>query len=297
MFVINSKNIWQFIKKIKPRNIYTLINSIPLYIKTMEYISRGSVDVANKVSNRKILILMHFGLGDFFNMLPAIKYLAINNREVHVFVNRDNLAELNRFISQSNIYLKAIEDEAKLDDYYRINVARLRKKYFDYDLMAIGKFNKKFAFHYPISFYLELGIDPNIAFSEKFYLDESSIREKIRIFFETMPKPYVFTHLVASNSEKVWAGDVDHDTLILDPFVNRNSVSSKNFKVAQMYLELKPNLIEHLFFMINSSECFLIDSSFFNFIAHVDYKGKAHAYMRGQYFHKLDERLMKNFSL
>lgn len=297
MFVINPRNFLKVLTKINLRNIYTLFNSITLFIKTIKYIKYGTFKIIEKKPNGKILLLMHFGIGDFFNMLPAIKYLAKINREVHVFVNQRNLSELKNFCPEKNVYLKAIEDEVEIEDYYKVSVPLIKRKYFDYDLITLGKFNYKFAFYYPISFYLELGVDPGIAFTENLDLDKGSLREVVLGLFEQIQNPYVFTHLTASNKEVDWSVNISCDTLILDPFVNRNNYPSKNFDLAQAYLELKPQLIEHLFFLTKSSECYLIDSSFFNFLAHVNYKGKAHAYMRGQYFHKLDERLLKNYEV
>lgn len=297
MFVINPRNFLQLLTKINLRNIYTFFNSVPLFITTIKYIKHGSFKIIEKKPNGKILLLMHFGIGDFFNMLPAIKYLAKINREVHVFVNQRNLSELKNFCPEKNIYLKAIEDEVEIEDYYNVSVPLIKRKYSNYDFITLGKFNYKFAFYYPISFYLELGVDPHIAFTENLDLDKHSLRKVVLEFFEKIQNPYIFTHLTASNKEVDLSVNVSCNTLILDPFVNRNIYPSKNFDLAQTYLELKLHLIEHLFFLTKSSECYLIDSSFFNFLAHVNYKGKAHAYMRGQYFHKLDERLLKNYEV
>ncbi len=297
MFVINPKNFLQLLTKINLRNIYTFFNSITLFIRTTKYIKYGTFKIIEKKPNGKILLLMHFGIGDFFNMLPAIKYLAKINREVHVFVNKRNLLELKNFCPEKNIYLKAIEDVVEIEDYYNICVPLIKRTYSNYDLITLGKFNHKFAFDYPISFYLELGVDPRIAFTENLDLDKKSLRGVVLEFFEKIQNPYIFTHLTASNKEVDWSVNISCDTLILDPFVNRNNYPSKNFDIAQAYLELKLQLIEHLFFLTKSSECYLIDSSFFNFLAHVNYKGKAYAYMRGQYFHKLDERLLRNYEI
>jgi hypothetical protein len=295
MFVVNFRNFRLFLSKIRLRSVLALFNSIILFTRTYLYVTRGVRSVDESNVGGRVLLLIHFGLGDFFNMLPAIRYFASRNEEVHVFVSRRNLAELERFLLGINVYLRAIEDEVGDVDCYLANVSCIQKKYPHYKLLTCGRFSGKFAFYYPASFYIELGVDPDIAFSDRLDLDESILREPVLKFFRTIEGPYIFTHLTASDDVAAWDEDVDCNTLILDPFINRNLYPSKNFDVAQAYLEMRLHLIEHLFFLTRSSQCFLIDSSFFNFLAHTSYEGTAKAYMRGQYFHKLDERLLKKF--
>ncbi len=297
MFVIKSKNLIGFVRRISLKNINILFNSISLYLRTLAYQHWGVFSENNDKSDFSAILLIHFGIGDFFNMLPAIEHISRQYNGLHVLVRRQYISEFSKLVSDSNIQLKAVEDEMLSGDYYDIDLDQLQSKYPACKIIAVGKLNKKMTFMYPVSYYLELGVDPKIAFSQKIVLKNDSIREEVVNFYEKLKVPYIFTHLVASDAEIEWDQSLGGDILILDPLKNRNQYPSDNFDIAQKYLNLNLNLIEHLYFMLKSNKCILIDSAFFNFLAHSDYSGKAYVYLRGTYFHKLDERLIVNFDV
>ncbi len=291
---LNISNLIIIYKKINLQKIIILFNSCWLYIETLLYIKTGYYRKI-KIKKNKALILIHLGVGDFFNMVPALNYLAEKFQEVHVLVYRKNISDFNKILRKNNIYLKAIEDEDKIENYYEINLSKIKNKYEDFQLIKTGKFNKKFIFLYPTSFYIEIGVNPIIAFKDQIEIDQKTVSLSAINFYKKLQEPYIYTNLVASDYEMICDKISEKEKLILDPFINRNTYSKNNFELCQEYLKLDLSLVDHLFFLINSEECYLIDSSFFNFIAHVNYKGRGNAYMRKNYLHSLDKRLFINY--
>jgi hypothetical protein len=298
MFIVNRHNWSKFKEKVNKKNLLRLPGSLVLYLRVQIYRLFGVTLSTNRSFGRRVLVVAHLGIGDFFNLLPAYKHLARGAEEVCVLVREANLPELARFVSKVRIKLLPIEREAILDDYYKLDVNVVRRNHPDYRVLTVGSYSQKFTFYYPLSYYIELGVPPEIAFNESIMIAEEELRPEARQLSRDLGTDYIFTHLKASDWKAQLPEHLRESRMtIIDPIENHNLRGGKGFDLAQRYLEARLNLIEHCFFLQRSAECYLIDSAFYNFLAHAEYSGKAMVFMRSWYFHTLDSRLTEKFQI
>jgi len=291
MFKITTKNYNLFFKKINIKNIFIFFNSIELYINLLFNISKYRKNEFNE--KNKILLFIHLGIGDFFHMMPAMQYISDKN-DLTVLTKSININELIKLIN-NKYTIKPIEDVTIVNNYYEIDKVKLYKLYEGYKIVKTGKFNNKFSIYYPLSYYAELNLNTNLAYHENFEINSSYLSNSLIELLNKINHDYIFTHLTASNLElKNILILNENNSVILDPYVNRNKQYTLNWDIGQYYIDNKYSLIEHLYVMTNSKRSYLIDSLFFNYISHSKYSGELNVYMRTTYFHTLSKNLFRN---
>jgi hypothetical protein len=217
----------------------------------------------------------HMGMGDFFNLNGAIRYISILYDEVILFCPfqyADNIkqmfSDLNNIkyleVDKNNLYTRVTKDVIEQASDVKIN--SLYKS--GYQLNTNADVSR-----IPLSFYDEMNIDREVmkVFSK---ISRPVTSVNLKNILKEMNITYSLYHLIGSadcNSysfdkvESKYKNDADH--LIIDVKKNRYEVGHKYYEIANLFINLP--ILEYCDIMMTAKELYFVNSSFFCLAARI----------------------------
>jgi hypothetical protein len=217
----------------------------------------------------------HMGMGDFFNLNGAIRYISILYDEVILFCPfqyaeniKQMFSDLNNIkyleVDKNNLYTKVTKEalekasEVKIDSLYKSGYQLNTKA----DVSRI-----------PLSFYDEMNLDREVmkVFSK---ISKPATSLNLKNILKEMNIEYSLYHLVGSmdsNSfqfnkiNSIIKNNPDH--LIIDVRENRYEVGHKYYEVANLFINLP--ILEYCDIIMTAKELHFVNSSFFCLAARI----------------------------
>jgi hypothetical protein len=217
----------------------------------------------------------HMGMGDFFNLNGAIRYISILYDEVILFCPfqyADNIkqmfSDLNNIkyleVDKNNLYTKVTKDVIEQASEVKIN--SLYKS--GYQLNTNADVSR-----IPLSFYDEMNLDREVmkVFS-KICRPVTSVN--LKNILKEMNIDYSIYHLIGSADCNSYSFDKvdskyknDRNHLIIDVKKNRYDSEHKYYEVANLFINLP--ILEYCDIMMTAKELHFVNSSFFCLAARI----------------------------
>ncbi|AYV84296.1 MAG: hypothetical protein Hyperionvirus21_30 [Hyperionvirus sp.] len=272
-----NKIIWDLCEKVHGTRIpYKEYNQLSVAIienndrrfrikNKINYVTDSSLNEQKNFKMKKIVVAAHWGLGDMFMMVGAIRYYSISYDQVITFCTQHNYSTVQ----------KIFEDDPtiKIDigDFHEVN-ALLDGKYNNSDFKVVrcgyyipwNNLGNEFYNH----FYQDINLDPSIRF-KYFHISRDLVCEK-NIFDNTVGKvgKYIFTHDKGDSPFGEYFKDKE-DMCVYHPNRNFYPEGHKYHHVWDGYHE---NIVSYGTIIENASEIYVVDSSFWCFINFLNIK-------------------------
>jgi len=234
----------------------------------INYITDSSLKERINHKMNKIVVAPHFGLGDMFMMVGAIRYYSLIYEQVITFCTQHNYSTVQKIFQDD----KSIQiDISDWNDIYR----QLDTKYNNSDYKVVrcglvipGNDLKDLGDEFYNHFYQNINLDPSIRFNY-FYITRDLVHEK-HIFDNTVGKidKYIFTHDKGNNPFAEFFKDKE-DMCVYHPNRNYYPEGHKYHHVWNGYHE---NIVSYATIIENASEIYVVDSSFWCFINFLNVK-------------------------
>jgi hypothetical protein len=275
------------------------------------------------IKQNKVCIFLHFGLGDFICMIPAINYLSILYSEIKivcleknintiksVFKNNKNITYLihNKFNTNNlNINNKVPQIYS---DIYQVDETKYKDELFGYEILRCGlhkyiyETNNKIKFtdsyshlEIPFDFYRQLNVPYSIFWTYFMIpeLENDYLMDTLNTYLkDNNITSYIFVHnitgvsntpIINSNWIKTHYSFDPESVLFINPNINMYDSSSKFYNIAENFIN-KP-ILDYINILRNANGLYLSNSSFFCLALHLDIKTE-HKYVFSRDTSKLD---------
>ena len=205
---------------------------------------------------------VHFGIGDLFYSIGAIRYLATQYDEVRVpYPLKHRMIFFSLFHDVPNVKMICS------DMFYSNTVSG---PYFIYDaskncdLFLCGEFKinrttpvLSDTSPYPYCFYDDIGLERSIM-KDYFYIPRLPMYKKL---WEQMPERYIFIHEQWSGGHVDIFSKLNTDLLVLDPNKNHYQWDHPYHKKAQLAVG-KQSPVWHIYLIENAEELHLVESCY-----------------------------------
>ena len=206
---------------------------------------------------KNVFFHVHFGIGDLFYSIGAIRYLATQYEEVRVPCWYTNDAVFHAlFHDLKNV--KMIPTNSSAAHFYNYTAAK------GCDILLCGAYNIYRTTPncsddspYPCCFYDDIGLTRSIM---KDYFHIPRLPEYKQLW-EQMPERYIFIHEQWTGGRVEIFANLKTDLLILDPNKNNYPNDHPYYEKAQLVVE-KPSPIWHIYLIENAEELHLVESCF-----------------------------------
>jgi len=223
----------------------------------------------------RAVFMGHLGMGDFFNLNGAIRYISILYDSVIIFCPhqyKDNIKQMFSDLEnieylecdKNNLYTKLTKDDLekatniKIDSIYRSG----------YQLNVNADVSR-----IPLSFYDDMNIDREVL-KIFFKINKPAVSLNLKNILKDLNIEYSIFHLTGNfdnNSypfkkiESKIKDDPDH--LIIDVKENRYEVGHRYYEVANLFINLP--ILEYCDIIINAKELHFVNSSFYCLAARI----------------------------
>ena len=234
--------------------------------KKINDIANSSLKEQKGYAKSKAFVYTHLGLGDFFWMNGAIRYLSTCYDETVIVCKKNNESVVSSMYSdESSIKLFIIEDDMDLYPFEQ-------KKYLiedqGYKVFSCGYHKENpFIYDFPYSFYDDLSLPRGIR-TEYFYIQ--NFKESVELLqnVQKISKEYILLHQNSSQKSVDIFSLLSTELPILDINKNNYSEEHKFYEVASLVVNQPmlayKNLIE------SATEIHCLESSFYCFASHLD---------------------------
>ena len=244
--------------------------------KIINDVSNSELKEQKGYNKTRAVFLGHMGMGDFFNLNGAIRYISILYDEVILFCPfqyaaniKQMFCDLNNIkyleVDKNNLYTKItkealeITSEVKIDSLYKSG----------YQLNTNADVSK-----IPLSFYDEMNIDREVmkVFS-KITKTHTSLNLK-NILEGKFVNGYSLYHLIGSADCNSYSFDNvisenknNPDHLIIDIKKNRYQIDHKYYEIANLFINLP--ILDYCDIIMTAKELHFVNSSFFCLAARI----------------------------
>jgi hypothetical protein len=244
--------------------------------KIINDVSNSELKEQKGYNKTRAVFLGHMGMGDFFNLNGAIRYISILYDEVILFCPfqyasniKQMFCDLNNIkyleVDKNNLYTKItkealeITSEVKIDSLYKSG----------YQLNINADVSR-----IPLSFYDEMNIDREVmkVFS-KITKTHTSLNLK-NILEGKFVNGYSLYHLVGSANSNSYQFDAinnsiknDPDHLVIDVRENRYPIDHKYYEIANLFINLP--ILDYCDIIMTAKELHFVNSSFFCLAARI----------------------------
>jgi len=253
----------------KPLKCIDILDMNDVRCRIKDIVNRLSVSSIREVKGypkRTALFLSHMGLGDHIGMVGAVNYLSFRYDEIHVACI-PQYEETLKSIYSNNPLVKILPlNLSKSIGYYTTNpwewvdevnsivsttsYTRVYRSGFLKQISFIGSF--------PIGFYWDLALDPNIRDT---YFHISEPKESIELYSQIKDKEYIFVHEKSSNkSVNLISWDISK-ILTIDPNANHYDVTHPWYELAQKFVD-QP-FLHYIDTIKHAKELHVVNSSFY----------------------------------
>jgi hypothetical protein len=253
----------------KPLKCIDILDTNDVRCRIKDIINRLSISSIREVKGypkRTALFLSHMGLGDHIGMVGAVNYLSLRYDEIHVACI-PHYEETLRSIYANNPLVKILPlNLSKSIGYYSSNPWNWADEVnsvvpaTSYTHVYRSGFLKQNSFigSFPIGFYWDLALDPNIRDT---YFHISEPKESIELYSQIKDKEYIFIHEKSSNnSVNLVLWDIS-TILTIDPNANHYDVTHPWHEVAQKFVN-QP-FLHYIDTIKYAKELHVVNSSFY----------------------------------
>lgn len=229
-------------------------------------LTNSSIKEQKNYKPKKVVICPHLGLGDMFTVVGAIRYYSIKYDEVITFSKSHNYSTVKNIFADDNSIKIEIADDARmyqlLDEVYSKG---------EYDILKMGCHvpNKVWYGHFYDDFYTDVSLTPDIRFSY-FHISRNFEYEQ-KLYDDTVGKigEYIFVH---DKLERKF--DLSNFVDLQDKYVYNPNYNyyPEGHKYHHIWNGMHDNITSYATIIENASEIYVIDSSFFCLLAHLNLK-------------------------
>lgn len=245
------------IKQNKGTFVYN--NSLDSIVKNLRLIH----SVLDSLEPNSAIFFYHLGIGDTLNMNGAVNYLCENHDEIYI-ISYSYYYENTRILYNNNYKVKIIsvsnKDEMWIDtkDNYFIPSYKEIEKYFNKQYRC-GLYldRNKICTNFPISFYEDINLSPDIRFS---HCRLPCLPESKELYDKIKDKEYIFVQQKSSSKIINLVKWDKQKILTIDPNINVYEKSDPFYELAEEFVN-KP-FFHYNDTIQNASQIYLIDSSF-----------------------------------
>jgi hypothetical protein len=234
--------------------------------KKINEAANSSLKEQKGYAKTKAFIYTHLGLGDFFWMNGAIRYLSTCYDETVVVCKKNNEAVVrSMYADDSSIQLFVINDDIELYPFVS------RKIYFEdegYKVYSCGYHTvQPYIYEFPHSFYDDMSLQRKIR-TDYFYVptynESIDLLEKV----QAVSKEYIVLHQNSSQKTVDIFSKLNTNLPILDINNNNYPTDHKFYEVASLVVN-QPMLI-YKCLIESAKEIHCLESSFYCFASHLD---------------------------
>lgn len=230
----------------------------------------------NENIKKKAFILTHLGLGDNITCMGIVRYFATIYDEIYVVCKKVNEKNV-RLFYQDNIKIKLyVIDTTNVDDistHFGFSTKANAKYIYnneEYDLITTGCHGpvQTSCGIIPFCFYKDVNLDYSIFWDYSYIIDTNESLELYNEILNNNIKDYIICHNSCSSGKVFKIEDIESkrnisrdDILIINIGENIYTPGHKYYEIANKFV-MKP-LLHYKDTLINSSEIYISDSSFF----------------------------------
>lgn len=257
---------------------------------------------------KKALFLYHLSLGDSINMIPIVRYLSTIYDEVHILAIQKNYENIKTFYSDDPS-IKII----KTNNYWWNNSIFYNNidftKYNKEDIFISG-IHRKFLLklsetsykNLPFEFYDEINMPHSLFYNYSYIPENTKSKDLYNYLLDNNINEYIFMHGESSNGKLFDSKKIEqinkinkNNILIINPCYNEYVSTDKFYNIAQYFLNHK--ILDYTETIINASELFFTNSSFFCLSLYLPLKNKKiYVNDRGFFMNEVTKHL-QNFEI
>ena len=211
---------------------------------------------------RRALVICHMGIGDYINLIGAIRYIALQHDETVVVVKRENAGNVASFFSDNPTIKFWLVDGAYTVPPTDTRAGEIvpidRTKFVSVYQSGFYTYPRDHFEDLPKGFYRDMGMDPNIRHSH-FHLPTTETAKQL---YEGLGnEPYVFVQQRSSSRiTPIVTWDID-SILTIDPNMNVYPDGHRWYALAQSVVNKA--MIDYTELIRHAKELHTVDSSFY----------------------------------
>ncbi len=279
---------------------------IPTIPNDKIYKNKEDFDI-RQIANKKVCLILHFGLGDMINMIPVINHISAVCQEVKLVCLEKNIETIKTFFTADNIsyllhtkhntisqqrqsllYDKILEQHRDIYPFHEENYSNelsgytiIRTGYHKYTYEKTHGIPLSDSYTHtilPFEFYRQIGL-PYALFWNHFSIPTNINNDLMNHLQNNKISSYIFIHNTTGDSsipltDTSWFlkhYQLDSEKILfINPNTNMYSTRSSFYKLANLFIN-KP-ILDYRAVICQASFVFLTNSSFFCLSLHLDIK-------------------------